>query len=62
VAKSFTWVIMIHNLSEFTSIIGLTPLGFIIGVGIIIVTVKLAFKWFPIWKKKFNDRVDDIWK
>ena len=61
-AKSFTWVIMIHDLNEFTSTIGLTPLGLIISVGIIIVTVKLAFKWFPIWKKKFNDRVDDIWK
>ena len=53
---------MIHNLNEFTANISLTPFGLIISVGIIIVTVKLAFKWFPIWKKKFDDHVDDIWK
>ncbi len=56
---------MIHDLTMFTLNLGYIILGpwtFVIGVGIIIATVLLLFKWVPKWKKQLDNKLDDLWK
>jgi len=56
---------MIHDLTMFTLNLGYFIMGswmFVIGAGIIIATVLLLFKWVPKWKKRIDDKLEDLWK
>ena len=53
---------MIHDLTLFTENLILGSWTFVIGVGIIIATVLLLFKWVPKWKKRIDDKLEDLWK
>ena len=53
---------MIHNLNEFTANISLTPFGLIVGTLIIVGSVKLAFNYFPRWKRNFTKHINKHWK